>query len=362
MKRILLFLLIILPWLGLGQSTMLHWYLPKLSLDKVQNLSQYDGIIVDPDVIYNDRESLDQLRKLNPDIIIMSYFNPAEFFDPMFDDKPWGLKIAGILKDKEAWWLKDSQGQRVGLWPGMYTLDCSLDCPKYYVDGAMKNYITFITDRFIADVLEQYPFDGVLIDNVWDSIGWIGNHVRSQAGLDRDNDGLKDDKAAIDGSWYQGMESCLKKLRHYDPGLTLICNPASLSYSKSCDGKMFEHFPDKYVDETDSCSEAWYANMNVAFTMAQSHDWGFNILNAREDNYFFTLASAMLLDQAFFSYKQNTPYEKRWELGLGKAKGEAKSLENGNMFRRQYENGAVYVAPLQKKAWIEYLNGQRRDN
>jgi len=233
-------------------------------------------------------------------------------------------------------------------------MNCAFDCLKYSPDGLSESYIEFITRHFIQDVLSQYNFDGVLVDNLWEQVNWLGRHGFNQAGIDRNNDQQPDDSITLNTTWKRGMEYCLKKLRDFGgQEFIIIGNPANRSYLQ-CDGKMLENFPDIYADETDKKYEGWYHNLNYASSMT-----GPCIFNARPDNYFFTLCSSVLLDNIYFSDRQNTAYDSKYQLLLGKPLGSASRFTSG--YKREFENGEVFIDPGNKYAWIIYRDGQRRD-
>ena len=94
----------------------------------------------------------------------------------------------------------------------------------------------------------------------------------------------------------------------------------------------------------------WLTNMNNASNL------DLVMFNARKDNWLFTIASAMLLDNVIFAYIQNSPYEDKFNLHLGDAKG--KFTQAGPTYLREYQNGIVYVNPFEKKAWIKYNSGK----
>ena len=344
-----------------AQKLQAPWYLPTMSLEEARQLKGYDWVIVDPEIIFNSRASLDALRADNPNIKIYCYFNVAEWFFPMWDDKPWSKNIVSFLDKKEEWFLHGKDGKRLNFWTDektgkkMLTMNCRIDCPKLpvYSINEKMSYIEFITDRFVQDILRTYPFDGVLMDNLWYRITWLGKYGTNKSGFDygfiQNNDSV-----SLNLLWKQGMDYCLNTLKNFGgPDFILVGNPGHLSYPQ-CSGKMFENFPEIYLNKKDTLYEAWYENLNNAATFAP----GPCIFNARADNYFFTLCSAMLLDNVYFSYLQNQKYESKYNLELGKPLGPAQA--GNSIHSRVYENGTVFVNPLFEKAWITYNDGRER--
>ncbi len=338
-----------------AQKTAVHWYLPTMSITEAHQLDGYNLVIVDPEVIFNNRESLETLRADNPEVKIFCYFNAVEWFNPMFSDKRWSQNIVNFLDKKEEWFLHAQNGERISFWKGMETMNCRLDCPRLPVYSKDKtiNYIEFITDRFIKDILKNYRFDGVLMDNLWDKIHWLGNYGDNTGGLDYGSDLADNDSVALNLEWQRGMNYCLDEINEFGGAGYLIGNPGHLNYPQ-CSGKMFENFPEIYLNEADRVYEAWPENINNASVFAT----GPNIFNARKDNYFFTLCSSLLVDNVYFSYLQNTKYDSKYELDLGPAIGEMK-VDKG-IYSRRFRKGTVNVNPLHKKAWVTYNDWHKR--
>ncbi len=344
-----------------AQKTAVHWYLPTMSLKEASRLKGYDLIIVDPEIIFNSRESLDALRTGNPKVMIYCYFNVVEWFNPMWDDKPWSKNIVSFLNKQEGWFLHGKDGQRLSFWTDertgkkMLSMNCRADCPKLPVYSPDKriSYLEFITERFIEDILKTYRFDGVLMDNLWNKINWLGKYGANKSGLDYGSSLADNDSVSLNLLWKQGMDYCLSQIKKFGgDGFDIIGNPGHLSYPQ-CSGKMFENFPEIYLNEKDKLHEAWYENLDNASAFS-----GPCIFNARQGNYFFTLCSSMLLDNVYFSYLQNTRYDDKYRLNLGRPLTTARISEG--IASRAYEQGTVYVDPLFKKAWIIYNDGRER--
>ena len=77
----------------------------------------------------------------------------------------------------------------------------------------------------------------------------------------------------------------------------------------------------------------------------------FNARTGEENNWFFTLCSSMLLDNTWFSFGQNTPYETKYDLKMGQPKGAFFQNSDGT-FSRLFEKGKVTVDYQAERAWI----------
>ena len=360
MKALKMLLIAILASLSLllnAQKTAVHHYLPILTTQQVSNYYGYDVIIVDPEVIYTSVDNLRLMREANPNLIILVYSNKIEWYDPMFNDKPWELRMLAELKKYPKWFLQDTAGKTLEFWPGTVLMNCRLDCPKYLIDGKSYSYVEYFTERYLKDVIGAYKranikLDGILDDELFKSISFVGNYGRNKNGIDSNGDRQNDEPIELNRQWRLGNAYFLNAVRETMGNKFIITgNGGHGFYMQWCNGKMFEYFPEKYLNESDKRLEAWPENMCNASGMKIS------IFNARadsygqKDNWFFTLCSVMLIDGAIFSHGQNQPYNKKYNLNLGKPLGSY--YGENDVYRRKFQNGTVVVDPFTKMARIE---------
>ncbi|MCX6798402.1 MAG: putative glycoside hydrolase, partial [Candidatus Falkowbacteria bacterium] len=273
-----------------------HYYLPTMGEYQALNAAKHSQAIIDLENIYNNPEMIDLIIQKNPDIKLILYWNLVEWFDPMFSDKPWSNKILTELKKRPGYWLKQANGQAVAFWPGMKMINLTGNCPK--IQG--KNYREFIIDK-LKEVLADKRFKGIMIDNLWTNIDWLA-HYGSNQSIDADLDGKPDNLGVLNTSFQREARlfvNDVRKLKGAD--YIIIANPGNLSCLDLINGKVFEGFPDQNLG--DKTNDGW--NINMAYA---DNGKNYNIFNARENNLFFTLCSAMLLDDVYVSYKQNEPW------------------------------------------------------
>ncbi len=131
------------------------------------------------------------MRQLNPHILILTSINTVENFN-LPDD----------------YYLKDTQGRRIEVWPGSYRLNLT----KRYVAEYQAHYACqLILDSGLA-------YDGCFFDNFFTSQSWLqsdiyGNPVR----LDANEDGKEDDPAWLDSAWRTGVYHELETWRAMMP-------------------------------------------------------------------------------------------------------------------------------------------------
>lgn len=337
-------------------SAVLH-YLPTLSQAQVASYKGYDIIIPDHEVINNSPESLRQMRRDNPDLMILAYVNKIEWHDPMFNDKPWSLKMVAEFKKYPKWFMRGTDGQKLEFWEKTTLMNCRLDCPRYTINGKSYSYIEYFTERYIEDIIGAYQragirLDGILDDELLKSISFIGHYGNNHSGVDSNGDGVSDDANELDRQWRLGNAYFLNAVREaMGHDFMIIGNGGHGYYMQWCNGKQMEYFPEIYLNENDKLTEAWPENMKhatgmeYAFFNARANAYG------KKDNWYFSLCSSVLLDNVIFSHGQNMPYDKKYELHLGNAQG--KFYQENGIFIRKFQNGTVIVDPIAKTARVE---------
>lgn len=358
MKKIV----VLLAFLGtfgplLAQVTAVLHYLPTLSEAQVASYKGYDFIIPDHEVINNSPEALRQMRRDNPDLMILAYANKIEWHDPMFQDKPWSLKMVAEFKKYPKWFLRGTDGEKLEFWEKTVLMNCRLDCPRYIINGKSYSYIEYFTERYIKDIIGAYQragieLNGILDDELLKSISFIGYYGHNNHGIDSDGDSLNDEPAELDRQWRLGNAYFLKAIRQaMGHDFMIIGNGGHGYYMQWCNGKQMEYFPEIFLNEHDKLTEAWPENMKnasgmqYAFFNARANAYG------KKDNWQYSLCSSVLLDNVIFSHGQNTPYDKKYELHLGGAL--TPFYQENGIFIRKFQKGTVYVDPIAKTARVE---------
>lgn len=152
-----------------------------------------------PDISALDdyRSDFEELRELNPDILILTSMNAVE---PSTDQIP------------ESYYLHDVNGDRIEVWPGSYRLN--------------------LTRAEVADFQAQWAYqkmaeacfihDGIFIDNVflsqsWETTDMYGNPVE----IDADEDGVPDDPEVLDAAWRSGVLLEIETIRALMPSIVM---------------------------------------------------------------------------------------------------------------------------------------------
>ncbi len=119
------------------------------------------------------------LRRLNPDILILTSINTVE--------------NSGVPED---YYLHDTQGNRIEVWPGTYRLNLTKpEVAEYQARFAYQKMLD-------SDLL----YDGCFFDNFFTTQAWLRADIHGRAvQLDADGDGKPDDPAWLDREWRKGV-------------------------------------------------------------------------------------------------------------------------------------------------------------
>jgi hypothetical protein len=136
-------------------------------------------------------EEIRELRRLNPDIRILTSINAIENRE---------------LSDE--YYLKDIYGNPVEVWPGSYRLNMTkLDVAEYQAHYAYQHILD-------SDLM----FDGCFFDNVMTTQSWQDHDIYGNPFLvDSDEDGVVDDPAVFDAAWKAGVFHELEVFRELMP-------------------------------------------------------------------------------------------------------------------------------------------------
>lgn len=334
-----------------------NYYLKwELNSHEAENLAKWDLLILDMEVQENSPEAIRKIRELNPNVIILAYITSQEI---MSDFKYYHLANlrtdlkSGIIED---WYLKNEHGAKVSNWPGTYMLNVS---DSVSTNNKGQKFNDFLPDFVAQRIKTSGLWDGVFYDNIWGDVAWINS-----ANLDVNNDGQKDSISLSNKLWEEGNIKMLKRTRSLvgDDFLIVVNGRSHEPYSSVINGMMFENFPAPW--EGSGC---WSSSMNNYLKLEKLNKKPnisvINTYNPNQANYEllrFSLGSAMLGD-AYFSYDYDTSnHTQMWwydeyQVKLGAAISEpynptnSSRLISNDLFRRDFENGSVFVNASNKK-------------
>lgn len=251
LMRALACLPLVLPLLGLfpatasartGYPKVVNIYLSNsVTPEELQELSKWDVLVLDTDFPYDNPGAIDQLRAINPEIVILGSIPingtwTAGYQQPVgtVAYKYWEGIAAGDF------WLYDATGGVVNDWPGKGSTNLTPNCP---VNAQGQAYWEWFA-HFVDDTIwkhGQSEWDGIFLDDVWDNISWLNSGLPYS--IDSDRDGTADVSAELDAWWTATNDSCTALVRELlGPDAVIASNGANSCY-RSLNGTMAENFP-----------------------------------------------------------------------------------------------------------------------
>ena len=326
-------------------KTACYWTSPIMAKEQARELSKFSLVIVDMENMVNNKASLRLMKRLNPEIKLICYSNPMEFFTPMIPDRSIQKRWYQEAQAYPLWVLRRNDRSEAHYWPGMTMMNLSSLCPSY--NGV--NYFRWMADKLLAEVLNDNLFDGYYMDNGGGSISWL--YANSYSQLDIDNDQEPDARNKIDESWYEGIHSFLKIIRDKKGSdFILLANKGSVEFMDLLDGRFFEGWVNDYLGS--KANGGWDQCFKNAKLMENEFDAKYTIFQVRQSSELeYALASAALLDHVYVAVGQdNYRSYPAFDLMPGQALGPYWQV--GDTYYRKFENFKVVVRPSQERGEI----------
>jgi len=270
-------------------KTAIYWLSPIMSESIVPKVAKFDLAIIDIENAKNNRQSLDSLKKLNPAIKLIAYFNSMEEFQSITVNRPLQNYWMQEVRNKyPQWLLKTGDGKPAIFYPGMIMINLSADCPR--ING--QNYGEWMASKLVTEFQQDSLWSGCFVDNCNPAMSW--NFRKTH--LDADNDGRPDDDASFDKSWLKGYRAHLEIIRKgMGQDFIMIGNKGILAFMDILNGRMFEGFPND--DLGGNTAGGWWQG-GWWQCLANAYEIGkYTIFQAKnKEQLDFTIASALLLN------------------------------------------------------------------
>lgn len=320
-----------------------YWTSPIMQKSDLNNLAKHDIVIADLENLFNNRESLLELKKLNPNLKLFCYSNPMEIFLTKYQDRLWQNKVIDeIVTNRQDWLLRTINNGKESFakfWPGMTMLNLSSTCPNVW----FQNYSSWMANKLCSEILSDTIWDGYFQDNCTANISWV--HANKIDKIDIDGNGKAENNLFIDKKWKEGIDKYLSIINK--TGLPIIANKGDLNFINYTSGKFFEKFPNDYLGN--KLAGGWYQCMSNAKRTGK-----FTIFQVSKNDLMFGLASSLLLDNVYIAIDQDdTSYFNELNIDLGRPLGKMKSINSS--FIRKYEKGIVIVKPLSRHGEIRLV-------
>ncbi len=316
-----------------------------------EKLARYDLLILPAEAQIFNQNLFQDVRRMNPDIIILAYV-PTKSYALVWNDRLHdGLR--GDLKNE--WRLRDAAGNNLSVWPNTYALNLASGWADYLP--------RYVHDRILSTGL----WDGVFYDEASATISWLNG-----GNLDLDLNGVRDAADEADRQWKNGMVRMLKTTRELSgPDPIIITNGDSdADLQASVNGRMFENFPTPWEgDGSWSAVEGSYLRLQrqvgYAPVFVVNGTAGNTGDNARYADMRFGLASALLGDGFFGFDGGDQDHGQLWmydeySASLGKPLGPPRNLTGGGeairpgLWRRDFQNGIVLVNSTDREQTAEF--------
>ncbi len=334
----------------------------------VERLSHFDLIVLPVETQVYNKTFFSNIRKLNPDIIILSYIPTVSWNDSSWTDP---LHQAMFLNIKPDWWLTDANGTQKSVWPGTRALNLNTD------------WVPYLAQHVKNDVLATGLWDGVFYDEVQDSISWVG-------ATDVNRDGVNDTAVQADALWVQNYKRLFQTTRALigDEPILITNGSSHPAFSPFVNGRMFETFPSSH----NTLSE-WKNKTSEYLKLEQTSGYNaINFINVNTDNtggngtqndyrsVRFGLTTT-LLGNGYFgydggSYNHGVIWEyDEYEVFLGVSKSAPintfnpqQTVMDSGVWHRDFAQGKIIVNATQQSQTIalnaefEKLHGQQDPN
>ena len=344
------------PQQPISRSARLAWF-SKPPNDSLRLLAEnFDFVIL----THKDEHARDELRTLGKKEPILAYLTLIEIRDPgSCTEVPYGNQVANrpgdfcrINAEHPDWFLLDHFGQRISK-DGVYLMD-----------PGNPAYRAFWLER-ARQLIEGYGWDGIFIDNVDSNLKRLLTQYLAVPTA-YDEAGYQQ---AIEGFLAYVYEAYFRPLNH--PVIANILDPTDQIWSRylqHLDGALLEDFA---VDWHDGYrSPADWENQLTLLEQAISQNKTL-LLVAQGDRtnlprQTFALASYLLIasEHTYFRYTNADHYEEIWlypnySFSLGAPLGGR--YREGNLWRRDFNNGYVLVDPSQHSAIIHVATERSKE-
>lgn len=321
-----------------------------LTEEQVQELAQWDILVLDAEVAVYAPEALTRLKELNPNIILLAYVPSQEIRVDVSDLCQRSFRYRLGSQVPEDWYLKDSAGNKLSWWPGNYLINVTDSAPEV----AGQRWNTYLANFVANDILHSGPWDGVLYDNIWEDISWFNN-----GNIDLNNDGRAEDLSELNSSWHSGLEKIITTTREKAPAdKKLILGNGGSTYTNVLAGRLIEHFishtDSDWSTEVDSYLEIVNSFLNPSIVIANRNLN--NVINPQDYQAMRFGLTSTLLGDGYYSFDDGDQghnviwWYDEYEMVLGPSKSNPRNLLNPQnseitrgLWRRDFLYGIVLV-------------------
>jgi|GEM_PF-107132 len=335
----------------------LYWKNP-VTLSDARDLAKWDLLVLDMQAQTNSAEAIREIRRLNPDAIILAYTSANEMpVSRLAAVEPSGAGLWHKLAagDQPVWHLKTCQGEDIVFWPGNIMMNLGVK------DAGGRTYADYLVDFYDREIMSSGLWDGFFFDNAWQTVTQVSQNI------DIDADGRADSAAKINQCWQDSYREFFRLLRARLGPRAIIIGNGDGAYQDYLNGRMFEGFPEYWEG-------GWTGSIKCYQAAADGFKPRINLINSDTSNtgnkydyqsMRFGLASALLFD-GYYSFDYGTQLrEQLWwydeyDADLGEPSSPAKNLLSAStaiqtgVWQRDFSRGLVLINSTDRPQTIDF--------
>lgn len=334
----------------------LYWKNPVTMAD-AQELAKWDLLVLDMQTQTNSVAAINEIRRLNPNIIILAYTTANEMMVGQLKNvEPSGAGLWHDLAsgDQNVWHLKTYRGEDVVFWPGNVMMNLGVR------DSNGRTYADYLVDFYDQRLMRNGLWDGLLFDNTWQTVSQVSKDI------DIDGDGRPDTTDKINSLWQNYFSEFFSKLRNRLGSRAIILGNGDGAYQQYLNGRMFEGFPEyweggwtgsiKRYNETEKSGFQPRINIINSDTSNTGNFYDYQSMR-------YGLTSALLFN-GYYSFDYGTQLREQfwwydeYDAKLGQPAGAAKNLLSQSSdiqpgaWQRDFTGGIVLVNSTDKPQTI----------
>lgn len=324
---------------------------------EVKELAKWNLLILDMEVQTNSQKQILEIRKLNPNIIILAYINSVELIDNVGNYRNASMRNSLASGLNDTWWLKDQNGNKISNWPGSSMFNLT-DEGQADINGQRFN--NYLPNFVVNEIKSTGLWDGIFYDNTWGDVSWVNG-----GNIDANGDRQKDVAATLNSAWATGFKKVLTTTRELAGNDFIIVGNGRVyeGYQKLLNGMMLEDFPSSWEN-----GGTWVGSMKTYLHLPSVNvSPNISVINSFDKNqvdyrYFRYGLTSTLLGNGFYSFDYDTSdHSQSWwydeyNVNLGPAVSGAYNLLankstdiKAGLWRRDFKYGSAIVNSTDKE-------------
>jgi len=332
-----------------------------LTDETINQLAKWNLVILSPQALERQPQTITKLRQKNPQIKILVYILIQEInTNPQIVNASPYYQTIYNTANQNNWWLKTANGQNVNWWPNTWLINAASIAPKTNgpLREASQNWSNYLPQLVYDQFLKTGQWDGVFYDNAWYNISWLNQP------LDVNADSVADSQIYMDTKWQEGISQILNKTHALAPDKLVLANNTTNFYNDQLNGRMQENFPNETEGGwNNSIRNYLSANLPYFIVNATTKNAG---TNQDYQTLRFGLSSA-LLGNGYFSFDfgdqghANVWWYDEYNIFLGQPMANAKNLLDQTstdikpgVWQRDFQNGLSLVNSTNSEQKISF--------